>query len=100
MAQLTRSDRDRELVLLRRQRARRERRERARRIVGAVEIQFDDAIVRQGRVKIAPGLVRIGAVRQVLEDEEEILAAGGLVHRLETPPTAAQRELDVAGTLH
>src|SRR5262245_14255267 len=91
---------DAELVLFDRQRTGRELGERARRVVGAVEIQIDDTVFGERCVKKAPRLVSLGLARQVLEDEKQILVARRLVHRLETIRAASHRELDVAGTFH
>ena len=63
-----------ELVVLDRQRASRELRERARRVIGAVEVQIDDAVVRERRVEKASGFVGFRSARQVLEDEEQTAA--------------------------
>src|SRR5260221_5454816 len=71
-----------ELVFLDRQRAGRELRERARRVVSAIEVQIDDAVVCERRVEEASGFVGFGPARQVFEDEEQILPPGRLVDRL------------------
>src|SRR5260221_1966659 len=89
-----------ELVFLDRQRAGRELRERARRVVSAIEVQIDDAVVRERRVEEASGFVGFGPARQVFEDEEQILPPGRLVDRLEAIGLFLDVELDLARTLH
>src|SRR3954465_15970281 len=91
--QLAGFDGDRQLVFLHRQRAGREVGERARRVVGAVEISSYDAVLRQRRVQKAPRLVGLRAAREVLEDEEQILVARRFIDRLEAIRTSLHDEL-------
>src|SRR3954451_18917167 len=80
--QLAGFDWDWKLVFLDRQWARREVGERARGVVGAVEIEIDGAVLRQRRVQEATRLVGLRAAREVLEDEEQILVPRRFVDRL------------------
>src|SRR5204862_5939086 len=81
-----------EAVLRRRQRAGREVVERARRVVGLVEIERSATALRQRNVKEAPGPVGLASARLVREHDEELLVAGGLEHRGEPPLAAGPRD--------
>src|SRR5690606_37016281 len=69
-------DRQRQAVLVRRQRAGRVRRERTRRVVGAVEVELHAALRIRGRcVQEAAGAIAAVAVGGVGEDQEQLSVA-------------------------
>src|SRR6266704_3509680 len=70
--QLARLDAQRHPVLGRRKRAGRVGGERARRVVGLVEVEDDPPVLRQVGVKEAPGRVGLLAAGLVADDEEEL----------------------------
>ena len=74
-------------------------REGARRRIGAIEIEIDDAAYRERRVQHAAGLVGFGPVGCVFEQEVERAALGRVfVDRAQAVGMALIAELDPAGT--
>src|SRR5215469_8569847 len=63
----------RQLVLLRRKRARRVRGQRARRIVGIVEVQNDLAVLHRTRLQKPSRRIRLALPRGIAENQEEAL---------------------------
>src|SRR5438874_10640743 len=84
----------RQPILRQRQRTRRELVERARRIVGLVEIENRRPVRTEVRVEEPGRVVRLLAAGPVAEDEEETVRPGR--HRPEAQLRAVQRELDDA----
>src|SRR3954466_269455 len=98
--QLAGFDWDWKLVFLDRQWARREIGKGARRVIGAVEIEIDNAVLRQRRVQEPARLVGFRVAREVLEDEEQILVARSFIDRLETTGASLHHKLAVAWAVH
>src|SRR2546423_4821744 len=92
-------DLDLQFVSRRRQRAGRVGRERARRILGFVEIEDDLAVHRLLRVEESSGLVSLAPVRAVAEDNEK-RSAIILQHRLKRTLFAVEAELQYARAFH
>src|SRR5207237_9872700 len=96
--ELARADRDGEPVLAGRQRAAPRVVVCAVRVVGAVEIQLEAAVVERLRLHIAARTIGLVPARRIAERDEESVAlrerdeAGALAVHLEPPGTAA-REL-------
>src|SRR6202012_512129 len=91
---LARFYRDRQSILLRRQRASSESNVGARRIVGLVEVEHDEAVFRLIRIQKTARRVRRIATGGVLEHERKVAI---FFNGIQTLRLAVDRELGVAG---